>query len=122
MRGFVISVITLALIISGTAIYGKYWQKEAQKLYEAAAECIGTPSTEKAIMIKQSIKLVEDKRLFLHISLRKSKINALVDMLNAAYYYCREGNGEQMNRYLTEAVNELNEWREEEKLSFRNIL
>ncbi len=122
MRGFVISVITLALIISGTAIYGKYWQKEAQKLYEAAAECIGTPSTEKAIMIKQSIKLVEDKRLFLHISLRKSKINALVDMLNAAYYYCREDNSEQMNRYLTEAVNELNEWREEEKLSLRNIL
>lgn len=122
MRGFVISVITLALIISGTAIYGKYWQKEAQKLYEAVAECIGTPSTEKAIMIKQSIKLVEDKRLFLHVSLRKSKINALVDMLNAAYYYCREDNGEQMNRYLTEAVNELNEWREEEKLSLRNIL
>lgn len=122
MKGFVAAVIVFALLIAGTAAYTVYWEKEIDVLFKQTAECAGEVSTQKALLISKSIALFEDKKLLLHATLKKSRIEAVLCTLDSARCYCLAGDETEMNRCITEVLNELADWREAERPTIGNIL
>lgn len=116
MRGFVISVLILAFLTGAVAVYAAAWARQVDELTASVGECFGSADVDTAEAIDKSISLLKEKRTFLHMTLRQSKIEALVSLLTAARSYCAAGNEEEMRRCLNEAASELERWKEAEKV------
>lgn len=117
MKGFIVSIITLAVIICATAYYKEAWNRETKEIMESVSECRGEADEANALRIRGCAELIKQKRVFLHLALRQSRIEALLTTLNSAYSYCLAGDAGEMRRCVFEAERELEEWNEAERIS-----
>ena len=114
-------MLILALLTGAVAVYAAAWVKQVDELRASVDECFGSADGDTAEAIDKSISLLKEKRAFLHMTLRQSKIEALVTVLTAARSYCAAGNEEEMRRCLNEAAGELDRWREAENIPHKAL-
>lgn len=122
MKGFIISLTMLIAITALTVTNAVFYQRTVETISEAVDNALLAEGEEKTNEIEACLKLVGDSRIRLHLTLRRSRIDALRGTLGTAHAYSVQGNGNEADIRLKQAAEELKEWQGMECPSVWNIL
>lgn len=122
MKGFVIAVATLVLISVLTVWNAVHYRETVNEILGAAEAALAATGEEKRERTEECMQLLKDSENTLHLTLRRSRIDALKGKLRAAQRYCTERDEKEANVQLALAVEELDACRRAELLTVWNIL
>lgn len=122
MKGFIISLTMLIAITALTVTNAVFYQRTVDSISKAVDKALLAEDEEKSNQIEACLKLVGDSKIQLHLTLRRSRIDALRGTLGTAYAYSVQGNGDEADIRLKQAAEELKEWQGMERPGVWNIL
>ena len=122
MKNFAAAIVILSLLV-GITVFNAGLTKNAAADIERAVKLIdGETTEENGERIAEGIRVIEEKRSVLKLSLRHTQIDQVAQLLNEAHAYCLAGDAPSMNAAVAAVLYKLERWKDIESFTLYNVL